>query len=457
MKEHSNTSLVLHIHHAGKVDQRVIQEGDQFTIGQRPDNDLTLYGQDYPKKHILFIKRDGYYHLNVPKFVDGGEIRAGDSVLNILDLMVHGILSNNNNDSYPIKLSPNKRGFLAIGKTRIDFLFEQRRIVREVVPPFAGFSPLHVTINNLKSDLTFKLIFLVLLLLNLSVLYSFKDYVVKETNGDIEKVEQRFTRFMLKLPQEVESVDDRAFDIAASGETSAESNASKNQTNRSGTRTGTGQRRSGGGNPAARAGLLGLIASIGTGESSTGTSVVDALVNRGLVADLNNIVGGGTNLKVTNGGNNKDALDPLDQLIGTGGSGGIDDFLSAIEDDVPQVELKKQAKVDLVKPSKITGSKAAMGQRTEQSIWSVVSTRQGAIKYLYEKYLKRNPNLRGKVTVEFTIAANGFVTDTRVIESTIDNPEFERELVALVKRLKFDPIPTGNLTTVFPFVFSKID
>jgi len=226
---------------------------------------------------------------------------------------------------------------------------------------------------------------------------------------------------------------------------------SPNKTNNR-NKPGTTKRR---GNPAASAGLLGLIS--GSGSTGKSSSIVDALVDKGLVADLNNIVGGGTNLKVSKNGDNKDELDPLDQLIGTGGSGGIDDFLSALEDDVPQVELKKQAKVDLVKPSKVSGSKEALGQRSEQSIWSVVSSRQGRIKYLYEKYLKRNPNLRGKITIEFTIAANGFVSEARILESTINHPELEQELLALVRRLKFDPIPSGNLTTIFPFVFSKLN
>ncbi|UCE06230.1 MAG: TonB family protein, partial [bacterium] len=258
-----------------------------------------------------------------------------------------------------------------------------------------------------------------------------------------------------KPPEEIFEVDTKTLSSAIEDvdqEQKSENKESQKATDRKGgSRRETDRRR---GNPAASAGLLGLIA--GSGPSGKSSSIVDALVDKGLVADLNNIVGSGTNLKVTKGANKND-IDPLDQLIGTGGSGGIDDFLSALEDDVPQVTLTKKAKVDLVKPSKMTGSKEALGQRTEQSIMNVVLGRQGRITYLYEKYLKREPNLRGKISIEFTIAANGFVTSAQIIESTISHPDLERDLLNLIKRLKFDPIPSGNVTTIFPFQFSKVN
>ena len=124
---------------------------------------------------------------------------------------------------------------------------------------------------------------------------------------------------------------------------------------------------------------------------------------------------------------------------------------------MPQVTLTKKAKVDLVRPSKMTGSEEALGQRSEQSIMKVVLARQGRITYLYQKYLKRNPNLRGKISIEFTIAPNGFVTSARMIESTVNHPDLERDLLNLVKRLKFDPIPSGNVTAIFPFEFLRVN
>ncbi len=452
----SYKQLVLNVVQPGKAQQFIVRPNRAFTVGQHGDNDLILFGQNYPKRHTLIYQKNGTYLVNIRPFVDG-RISTNDSTLHIKDLLHHDIIPRTGQDLV-LKLNPANRGFFTVGDARIEFEFRTVEVKVPVSYDTSVFSWQKAVMKGLVSDLTFKAIFLILLALHMLVVYAFKDYVVTvQEKFDIEKMPERLAKFIVKPPEITADLSSKM--LSSAGTTGAEQGQkSENQNKQQSNQRGSGGGQGGGkarGNPAASAGLLGLIA--GTGPGGKSSSIVDALVDKGLVADLNKIVGGGTNLKVTSGGNNKDAIDPLDQLIGTGGSGGIDNFLSALEDNVPQVELKKQAKVDLVKPSKITGSKEAMGHRTEESIWNVVSARQGTIRYVYEKYLKRNPNLRGKITIEFTIAANGFVTDAHIIESTIDNPEFERELLSIVKRLKFEPIPTGNVTTVFPFVFSKIN
>lgn len=450
----SYKQLVLNVVQAGKARQFVVRKDGTFTIGQRGDNDLILFGDNYPKRHTLISQKNGSYLVSVRPFIDGN-ISTNDSTLRIRDLIQHGVLPKRGED-FVLRLTPQNRGFLTIGDIKIEFEFKQVQAKQPIIFDTSAFSWQRAVLRGLVSDLLFKFILLILLILNALLIYALKDFEVNlEAKFDMEKMPERLAQFIIKPPEELFEVDTRSMssnlDGGEQGQKSEKREGDKSQGNKSNNRQASGQRR---GNPAASAGLLGLIA--GTGSSGKSSSIVDALVDKGLVADLNNIVGGGTNLKVSKGGN-KDDIDPLDQLIGTGGSGGIDDFLSALEEDVPQVNLTKKAKVDLVKPSKMQGSEEALGHRTEQSIWNVVSARQGTIKYLYEKYLKRNPNLRGKITVEFTIAANGFIIEAKIIESTIDHPELERELLSLVKRLKFDPIPSGNVTTVFPFVFSKLN
>jgi len=447
--------LVLNVVQPGKAQQFIIRPNQAFTIGQHGDNDLILFGQNFPKRHTLIHQKNGTYLVNIRPFIDG-HISTNDSTLQIRELLKHDIIPRTDEDVV-LKLNPGNRGLFTVGDARIEFEF---RTVDEKIPVVfdtSVYSWQKAVLKGLFSDLMFKAIFLILVVINSLIVYAFKDYVVNiQEKFDIEKMPERLAKFIVKPPEITADLSSKM--LSTTGTTGGEQGQKSDNQNKSSNQRGGGKGQGGSkarGNPAASAGLLGLIA--GTGTSGKSSSIVDALVDRGLVADLNKIVGGGTNLKVSSGGNTKDSIDPLDQLIGTGGSGGIDNLLLALEETVPQVELKKQAKVDLVKPSKISGSKEAMGHRTEESIWNVVSARQGTIRYIYEKYLKRNPNLRGKITIEFTIASNGFVTDARVIETTIDNPEFEHELLALVKRLKFEPIPSGSVTTVFPFVFSKIN
>lgn len=456
--------LVLNVSQSGKVRQFVVREGGEFTIGQRGDNDLTLYGQNYPKKHKLFSQRNGGFFINIRPYVDG-KISLDDSTLNIKELLLHDLLPRKGED-YIVKLTPRKQGFLTVGDAKIDFEFRQVQVAARSTTASAGaaapvfntsvFSWQRAMLKSVTSDLLFKAVFLILVLLNAFILYSFKDFKVNlQAKFDIEKMPERLAKFIIKPPEVVVEADNNALSGVmddSQGENAKKKEGEESSSQKSDSRKSSSGKR--GGNPAASAGLLGLLA--GSGESGKTSSIVDALVDKGLVADLNSIVGGGTHLKVAKGGSN-DNNDPLDQLIGTGGSGGIEDFLSALEEDVPQVKLSKKAKVDLVKPSKMTGSPEALGRRTDESVMQVVLSRQGRITYLYEKYLKRNPNLRGKVSIEFTIAANGFVTAATILESTVNHPELERDLLNLIKHLKFDPIPSGNVTTVFPFQFSNVN
>lgn len=462
MDKKAKVPLIVRIQKSGKVNQRVLQEKDKFTVGQGLDNDLTLFGQEYPKRHTLFEKDNGFFKLYLPAYINDGQISVGESILNIRELMIHDILPKEKNN-YVLKLSPAKKGYLTFGDTKIEFLFDRRKVRRHIQAKFDGFSWVNAVMQGLFSDLLFKSIFLTLLLLNSLVLYLFKDYEVKTTEKvDVEKVQKRFAKFIMKTPDEILEVENKALMTTNTPEAKEPGADSKKRTEskprkrtpsrRRGSRASS-QRRGGGGNPAASSGLLSLIG--GTGPATKSSNVVDALVDRGLVSDLKNILGGGTNLKV-GGKKTKDDFDPLDQLIGTGGSGGIDDFLSSMDEEVEEVTLKKKARVNLATAEKKEGDEEALGYRSEQSVMSVVNSRMGRITWLYEKYLKRQPNLRGKVSVEFTIAANGFVTSVRILESTVDHPQLESDIINLVKRLKFDPIPSGSTTFVFPFHFKKM-
>ncbi len=450
-----NKSLVLNVTRAKQSRQFILNRGGKFTVGQSGNNDLILYGTEYPKRHTLIVQKNGSFQINIKPFING-EITLDRSTLRIDDLVRHDILPHNNN-SFFLKLSQNKAGFLTVGDTRIDFSFQEvQRIKPTLVLKSPEYSWTRATIKSLYSDLLFKFIFLIIFALNVLLIYSLKDYTVNiKKKFDIERMPERLARFIIKPPEELFAEEGSATGANLENAGNAEKSSNKKK-NSSSDRSGNKSRRrgSGRGNPAASTGLLGLIG--GTGSSSNASSIVEALVDKGLITQLDNILGGGTNLKVGKNGT-KDKTDPLDQLIGTGGSGGIDDFLNDMDDAAPQVTLKKRAKVDLVKPQKVSGSSEALGYRTEQSITNVVLAKRGQIQYTYEKYLKRNPNLRGKISIEFTIAANGFVKSARIVDSTINHPQLKRELLALVKRMKFEAIPSGDVTTVFPFLFSKLN
>jgi hypothetical protein len=84
-----------------------------------------------------------------------------------------------------------------------------------------------------------------------------------------------------------------------------------------------------------------------------------------------------------------------------------------------------------------------------------VRARMGAIKGCYERALKRNPKLSGKLSVHWTITLAGTVQHVEVESDTMGDPEVASCIKALVARWRF-PSPRGGAVEVtFPFIFQS--
>jgi TonB family protein len=97
-----------------------------------------------------------------------------------------------------------------------------------------------------------------------------------------------------------------------------------------------------------------------------------------------------------------------------------------------------------------SGSKAS---RSREEIELVFDRNKGAIYALYNRALRDNPALQGKVVLELTIAPWGEVTNCRVLSSDLNDPELERKLIARVKLFRFEERDVEAVTTTKPIDF----
>lgn len=91
--------------------------------------------------------------------------------------------------------------------------------------------------------------------------------------------------------------------------------------------------------------------------------------------------------------------------------------------------------------------------RSREEIEMVFDKNKGAIYSIYQRALRRDPTLQGKLVLRLTIAPSGMVTDCEVVSSEIDDPEFERKLVARVKMFQFVSKDVESITTTKPIDF----
>lgn len=91
--------------------------------------------------------------------------------------------------------------------------------------------------------------------------------------------------------------------------------------------------------------------------------------------------------------------------------------------------------------------------RSREEIELVFEKNKGAIFALYNRALRQNPNLQGKLVLKLTIAASGQVTDCVVESSELEDPELERKLIQRVKMFRFQDKDVATVTTTKPIDF----
>jgi len=102
-------------------------------------------------------------------------------------------------------------------------------------------------------------------------------------------------------------------------------------------------------------------------------------------------------------------------------------------------------------PSVVKGGSAP--SRSREEIELIFEYNKGAIFALYNRALRRDPSLQGKIVLELTIAPSGVVTSCSVVSSELLDPEMERKLVQRVKMFRFQDKDVATVTTTKPIDF----
>lgn len=93
------------------------------------------------------------------------------------------------------------------------------------------------------------------------------------------------------------------------------------------------------------------------------------------------------------------------------------------------------------------------GNRTREEIQTVFDQNKGAIYALYNRALRKDPTLRGKVVLELTILPDGRVTKCRIVSSELNDKQLERKLVSRIKLFKFSAKDVDTAVVSYPIDF----
>ncbi len=91
--------------------------------------------------------------------------------------------------------------------------------------------------------------------------------------------------------------------------------------------------------------------------------------------------------------------------------------------------------------------------RSIEEIKIVFERNKGAIYAIYNRALRDEPSLQGKVVLELKIAPSGQVTDLRIVSSELKAPELERKLLARIRQFDFGAKDVDLMTVTWPVDF----
>ncbi|NND37062.1 MAG: TonB family protein [Gammaproteobacteria bacterium] len=91
--------------------------------------------------------------------------------------------------------------------------------------------------------------------------------------------------------------------------------------------------------------------------------------------------------------------------------------------------------------------------RSREEIEMVFDQNKGAIYALYNRALRRDPSLQGKMVLRLTIEPSGAVSMCEIVTSEIEDAELQRKLISRIKLFRFEAKDVARITTTKPIDF----
>jgi TonB family protein len=437
----------------GKImEEQIVRQRESVTIGQSEKNTFVIPHPKLPGRFALFEIKGGRYCLNTRDFMEG-KISSPQGVQDLATM--RGTRS--------IVLDEKSRGKISIGDTTLLFQFV-------IAPPVQPRPQLPAALRggwfkSFTQDWLFWLLNLVALVLHVGpLLYLINvDWPVEETGFDLDN---KYLQLVLQMPEEdiLEKMKGET-KTSEEGEVGEEEQAGEDMAETTDTKKKgpvkqltdeekaalEAQRRA---KLEAQVSKSGLLAALGSlGEGVDGQAGADLLKAGGVDSDIDQVMKTVSGVKTAGAG---DVGGTLRAPAGSEGGGKVADIgairVSQADADLSTTgpdEKKVKGSASAGKGDEVGGT----GILDSAEVNKVVKSRLTAIKMCYEKALKQNPTLEGKLSVQFTIGTSGRVTSASIKADTLGNPDVASCVLDKVKTFAFSKPEGGSVEYVFPFVF----
>ncbi len=421
------------------TEDRTLKKRVSVTVGQEAKNTFVVPVSNLPSSFTLFELQNNQYSL-VFKPTMEGKVSVNGADVTLQQAMAQG-LAKARGDVHVLPLNDSAKGRVVLGEVSLLFQF--------VTPPPEPPKP--VLPDNVKGSFFSQIdqFFFLILAASLGIHFSGASYIAcqpapVERELELDELPDRFVKAMMpvevKKPEKKPEVADKG-DEKKPEEKKPEKTADKPEkaaTNNSAEHKKELEAK------VASKGLLKLIGAAGSGDGA----FEDVLGNSNGVGDIASALNGAGGVGVAS----------ADSLGNNGPKGGT----AGTKADIGSLGTSGTGKVDL-------GEKgaAAIKGRVEDSTPDVdsadvdrgkltefVRARKRAIQGCYEKELKRNPSLKGKVTVNFNINPQGRAVNVEVEDGGLGNEAVLSCIKTTVRGWVFPFKPESDVPVSYPFVFA---
>ncbi len=424
------------------IEERHLKRRENVTVGQDGKNTFVVPVSDLPPSFSIFELKNGQYSLVFTESMDG-RVRLGTADVDFASLRTQGLAKKRGN-VYVLALNDSAKGKISFGEITLLFQF--------VSPPPVPVKP--ELPLNIKGSLWKSMDQLFFLILGSSLLFHFSGAtfiacqpIPEERELSLDELPDRFAKLMMPVKVEapvVQAADKGSAEDAKKAEKKTEDSGKKVE--KAASSGDAAEKHAAITKAVASKGLLKILGSSGSGGGGAFEDVLGGNTGSGDIANALSGAGGvgvATADALGSGGGPKGggsgAVAGIGD-IGTKGGGAVNigtkgdvKISGRVADATPEVD---SADID----------RAALARFLKQ--------RLASIQNCYERELKRNPTLKGKVVVRFSITPNGRSSDIEIEENTLGNEAVGSCIKTVIRGWIFPFKPDSDVPVAYPFVFS---
>jgi len=423
------------------VEERVLPARQAVTLGTSPRNTIVVPLANAPESVVVFAYQGDRYVLQFEQGAEG-RVQGPKGAADLSALVSQGV-AKPAGKICSVPVNEDQRGKLVIGEITLlwQFVAPPAEVPKPALPKEAKGA-------HFKSmDRLFSVVLVVSFALHSGFYIALANTELpKEVT--LEEIPDRYAKVLIpeRMPKPPEKKEEKK------AEAPAQQKQEKAEEKKPETQEQVAQKKAARAAAVAKAvqskGLLKVLGALGPGTG--GGAVADVFGSGGGMGDVASALSGAGGVAVATdpgaGGGRKG-----------GGEGGAASIGNLATTGGGKVGLGTKTEV------KVSGSVAAEEAEVDSSdidqgkLGAFVRARMGLIKACYENALKRNPALKGKISIRFTILETGALSDISTAQNSLGSAEVASCIMNTMRSWRTQFRPSGPVTVEYPFVFQPVN